>query len=144
MSISCAQARISHALEEHMAFELTEAVRTELKRMWQSELPWEAARLVRGDGGILRLDPDRVRDGDVVVAPGAGLPPLVLAADLANEMNGGILHFNGPADDRYGHSGLVLLLPRAGAPRDEWAPPTHRRSRPLLALLWNRIQSHFR
>ena len=127
-----------------MAFELTEAVRTELKRIWQSGPAWEAARLVRGTGGVLRLQPDRVRDGDVVLEPLAGVPPLVLATDLANEMNGGILHFNGPADDRYGQSGLVLLRPRPGAPRDQWAPPLHRRSRPLLATLWDRIQPHFR
>jgi hypothetical protein len=63
MSISCPRASISHAQEAFMAFELTEAVRAELKRLArEAETPWQAARLARGADGALHLEPSGIGD----------------------------------------------------------------------------------
>jgi hypothetical protein len=46
-----------------MAFELTEAVRAELKRLArEAETPWQAARLARGADGALHLEPSGIGD----------------------------------------------------------------------------------
>ncbi len=104
--------------------ELTGAMRTELLRLADSlNASHAAVRLTRDSAGQLHLVPDTPAATDVVLLELDALPPLICSAQLAEEAEGGILHFHALADERYNGASLVLLRPRDGTPRPEWTPP---------------------
>jgi hypothetical protein len=104
--------------------ELTGAMRRELQRLGESlNASHAAVRLTRDQAGRLRLVPDTPENGDVVLIETDNLPPLIASSQVAEEAEGGILHFHALADERYDGAALVLLRPRDGTPRPAWSPP---------------------
>ncbi len=104
--------------------ELTGAMRTELLRLADTlNASHAAVRLTRDSAGQLHLVPDLRAPDDLVLLQLDGLPPLISAPQLAEQAEGGILHFHALADERYQGACVVLLRPRAGTPRPAWTPP---------------------
>ncbi len=103
--------------------EATGSLRTELRRMvLGSDGSWMSIRLSRGPGGELRLAGAPDQGDGVILVSFEQLPPLVASPELAEELEGAILHFRGSGDDRYGNSGVVVLQARPGRARAEWSP----------------------
>ena len=121
--------------------QFTTALKTELLRMrQQAENPTSVIRIARHADGNLALDFDEPRDRDLVVDD-LGAPPIVIAQDLADQLDGAIVHFRDAADRRYGDSSLVVLPQRSGAVRSEWTPPRP----PARSTVpgWLRLRPHF-
>jgi hypothetical protein len=104
--------------------ELTGAMRRELQRLGESlNASHAAVRLTRDQAGGLHLVPDTPEHGDVVLLESDNLPPLIASSRIAEEAEGGILHYHALADELYDGAALVLLRPRGGTPRPTWTPP---------------------
>src|SRR5579864_7672700 len=104
--------------------EITESLRAELLRLTaQSESPELPVRVARDGEGLLGLVRDELRNDDIILIAADQLPPLIASAQLAEQLEGAILHVRSSDDIQYGGAGLVLLQPRAGMPRPEWKPP---------------------
>jgi hypothetical protein len=116
--------------------ELTGAMRTELLRLADSLNPSHAAvRITRDSAGHLHLVPDALAADDLVLLQRDGLPPLICEPQLAEQAEGGILHFHALADERYDGAAVVLLRPRDGTPRPAWTPPQQTRPAPARDVL---------
>jgi hypothetical protein len=106
-------------------------MRTELLRLADSlNASHAAVRLTRDSAGQLHLVPDAPATDDIVLLELHGLPPLITSAQLAEQAEGGILHFHALADERYNGASVVLLRPRDGTPRPTWTPPQTTRPAP--------------
>jgi len=104
--------------------ELTGAMRRELQRLGDSlNASHAAVRLTRDQAGRLHLVPDMPGYGDVVLVEIDSLPPLIASSAIAEDAQGGILHFHSLADEQYDGAALVLLRPRGTSPRPAWSPP---------------------
>jgi len=121
--------------------QFTAALKTELLRIrTQAEDPTSAIRLTRLPDGMLALEFDEPRKGDALIEH-LGVPLVVIARDLADQLDGAIVHFRDAADRRYGDSSLIVLPQRAGAVRPEWTPLRPATRSPLPG--WRRIRAHF-
>ena len=123
--------------------EVTESLRAELHCLAaQSEAPAPAVRIARDEQGLLGIVRDELRKDDVIVFAADQLPPLITSAELAEELDGAILHIRSTDDNQYGGAGLVLLQPRAGKPRPDWAPPSNVQQSP--GIPWESAATLFR
>jgi hypothetical protein len=103
--------------------QFTTALKTELLRMrQQAEDPTSVIRLTRNPDSMLTLTFDEPRTGDLLLDD-LGVPPVVIAQELADQLDGAIVHFRDAADHRYGDSKLIVLPQRSGAVRQAWTPP---------------------
>ncbi|HEY2595545.1 MAG TPA: hypothetical protein VGK33_16760 [Chloroflexota bacterium] len=104
--------------------ELTGAMRTELLRLADDlNASHAAVRLTRDSTGQLHLVPDAPAVDDVVLLQLDDLPPLIATTQIAEQAEGGILHFHALADERYDGASVVMLRPREGSPRPAWTAP---------------------
>lgn len=121
--------------------QFTSALKTELLRMRkQAHDSTSVIRLTRHPDGTLALELDEPRKGDLPIDT-LGAPSVVIAQDLADQLEGAVVHFRGVADHRYGDSSLIVLPQRTGAVRPEWTAPRPPARSALPA--WLRVRPHF-
>jgi hypothetical protein len=120
--------------------ELTEAVRNELLRRGATS-PDPSALTLRlsyeHETAAWALEQADPRPTDVTIIAAPGLPIVVCSPEIAQSLDGGILHFQS-LDDRYGGAGFVVLRYRDGTPRPDWAPATTRKRR-RVGMPWQGV-----